>query len=94
MKRFIGQVGIREKLERRNLPRSGSNRGYDPKQIFECFWQGIRTLDIRYIPCDRLRYDQVSVHIRMGKHALSEYLQPICGKFSQGLNFVGPGLKT
>ncbi|UII25322.1 hypothetical protein LVD15_18715 [Fulvivirga maritima] len=59
MKRFIDQVGIREKLAELALPSPGSNRGYDPKQIVESFWLSIWTGASRYIHCDWLRYDTV-----------------------------------
>ena len=41
MKRFVDQVGIREKLDQLNLPQPRSNRGYDPKKIIESFWLSI-----------------------------------------------------
>jgi len=35
MKRFVDQVGIREKLDSLLLPEPESNCGYDPKQVIE-----------------------------------------------------------
>lgn len=87
MKRFIDQVGIREKLEALNLPQPGSNRGYDPKQIVESFWLGIWTGASRFIHCDWLRYDQV-LHSIFGWDTMpsqSTYSR-FFGKFSQSLN--------
>ena len=59
MKRFVDQIGIREKLDSLSLPQPGSNRGYDPKQIIETFWLSIWTGASRFIHCDWLRYDKV-----------------------------------
>ena len=87
MKRFVDQVGIREKLETLNLPQPGSNRGYDPKQIVESFWLGIWTGASRYIHCDWLRYDQVLQSI-FGWDTMpsqSTYSR-FFGRFSQSLN--------
>jgi hypothetical protein len=87
MKRFIDQVGIREKLDTLNLPQPGSNRGYDPKQIVESFWLGIWTGASRYIHCDWLRYDQVLQSIfgwdmMPSQSTYSRFF----GKFSQSIN--------
>lgn len=41
MKRFVDQVGIRVFLRDLDLPRPGSNRGYDPAEIVEFFWLSI-----------------------------------------------------
>lgn len=87
MKRFIDQIGIREKLEDLNLPSPGSNRGYDPKQIVESFWLSIWTGASRYIHCDWLRNDEVlqSIFGWSSMPSQSTYSR-FFGKFSQGLN--------
>ncbi|UII29240.1 IS1380 family transposase [Fulvivirga maritima] len=87
MKRFIDQVGIREKLAELALPSPGSNRGYDPKQIVESFWLSIWTGASRYIHCDWLRYDTVlqSIFGWDGMPSQSTYSR-FFGKFSQSLN--------
>ena len=87
MKRFVDQVGIREKLDSLSLPQPGSNRGYDPKQVIECFWLSIWTGASRYIHCDWLRYDKVlrSIFGWQSMPSQSTYSR-FFGKFSQGLN--------
>ena len=95
MKRFVDQVGIRAKLDRLSLPEPGSNRGYDPKQVIECFWLSIWTGASRYIHCDWLRYDKVlqSIFGWQRMPSQSTYSR-FFGKFSQGLNTeVFPGLQ-
>lgn len=87
MKRFIGQVGIGEKLAELALPQPGSNRCYDPGQVIESFWLSIWSNASRYIHCDWLRYDQVLQSI-FGWDCMpgqSTYCR-IFGKFSQKLN--------
>lgn len=87
MKRFIDQTGIRDYLESLDLPRPGSNRGYDPKQIIESFWLGIWTGASRYIHCDWLRYDK-TLHDIFGWNEMpsqSTYSR-FFGKFSQKRN--------
>lgn len=87
MKRFIDQVGIRSKLKSLPLPEPGSNRGYDPKQVIECFWLSIWTGASRYIHCDWLRYDKVlqSIFGWQSMPSQSTYSR-FFSKFSQGLN--------
>ena len=96
MKRFIDQIGIREKLAGLSLPMPGSNRGYDPGQIIESFWLSIWTGAGRYIHCDRLRYDKVLQSIFGWKSmppSQSTYSR-FWGKFSQQLNTeVSPELQ-
>lgn len=95
MKRFVDQVGIRAQLDRLSLPEPGSNRGYDPKQVIECFWLSIWTGASRYIHCDWLRYDKVlqSIFGWQRMPSQSTYSR-FFGKFSQGLNTeVFPGLQ-
>jgi hypothetical protein len=41
IKRFLDQVGIREKLRTLDLPEPGSNRGYTSEQIIESFWLNV-----------------------------------------------------
>ena len=59
MKRFLDQVGIREKLSALDLPEPGSNRGYSSEQIIESFWLNVWTGASRYVHCNWLREDQV-----------------------------------
>ena len=58
MKRFVEQLGIREKLEELPLPKRGSNRSYQARQVIESFWLSIWTGASRYIHADWLRYDK------------------------------------
>jgi len=87
MKRFVDQVGIREKLNTLPLPQPGSNRGYDPRHIIECFWLSIWTGASRYIHCDWLRYDKVlqSIFGWQNMPSQSTYSR-FFGKFSQSMN--------
>ena len=59
MKRFLDQVGIREKLGSLDLPSPGSNRGYRSEQIIESFWLNVWTGASRYVHCNWLREDAV-----------------------------------
>jgi hypothetical protein len=59
MKKFMDKLGIADVLDSLDLPLSGSNRGYDPKDIIQSFWLSIWTGASRYIHCDWLRYDHV-----------------------------------
>jgi hypothetical protein len=59
MNKFMDKFGIEDVLDSLDLPLSGSNRGYDPKNIIQSFWLSIWTEASRYIHCDWLRYDHV-----------------------------------
>jgi hypothetical protein len=87
MKRFVDQLGIREKLTELSLPPRGSNRSYSPVQIIETFWLSIWTGATRYIHADWLRYDKTLQSIfgwdRMPSQ--STYSR-FFGKFSQKRN--------
>ena len=41
MKDMLDSIGIKEFMPTLDLPEPGSNRGYDPIQIIECFWTSI-----------------------------------------------------
>jgi hypothetical protein len=41
MKDMMDSIGIKAFMSGLDLPRNGSNRGYDPLQIIECFWTSI-----------------------------------------------------
>lgn len=87
MKRFIDQTGIRDFLDKLDLPQPGSNRGYSPVHIIESFWLGIWTGASRYIHCDWLRYDRI-LHSIFGWEQMpsqSTYSR-FFGKFSQKRN--------
>ena len=87
MKRFIDQVGIREKLSALPLPQPRSNDGYAPEQIVESFWLSIWTGASRYVHCDWLRYDQVLQSIFGWDYMPSQSTYSrFFGKFSQKLN--------
>lgn len=95
MKRFVDQVGIREFLQDLDLPRPGSNRGYDPAEIVESFWLSIWTGASRYIHCDWLRYDRTLQDIfGFDQMPSQSTYSRFFGKFSQSRNTeVFPGLQ-
>lgn len=87
MKRFIDQTGIREELNRLDLPQPKSNAGYKPEQIAEAFWLSIWTGASRYIHCDWLRYDTVLQEIFAWERMPSQSTYSrFFGKFSQKRN--------
>jgi hypothetical protein len=59
LKRLLDKTGIYDGLTKLDLPVSGSNRGYDARDIVMSFWLGIWTGASRYIHCDWVRYDKV-----------------------------------
>ncbi|SFG25447.1 Transposase DDE domain-containing protein [Salegentibacter agarivorans] len=87
MKRFVDQTGIRDYLQKLDLPQPGSNRGYCPEHIIESFWLGIWTGASRYIHCDWLRYDQ-TLHAIFGwdKMPSQSTYSRFFGKFNQARN--------
>jgi len=87
MKRFIDQTQIREYLTELDLPKPGSNRGYQPEHIVESFWLGIWTGASRYIHCDWLRYDKTLQSIFGWEEMPSQSTYSrFFGKFSQKRN--------
>lgn len=87
MKRFLDQVGIREKLGTLDLPSPGSNRGYSSERIVESFWLNIWTGASRYVHCNWLREDAV-IQDTFGFKSMpsqSTYSR-FFGKFSQARN--------
>ena len=87
MKRFLDQVGIREKLGTLDLPSPGSNRAYSSEQIIESFWLNIWTGASRYVHCHWLREDAVIQDIFGFKSMPSQSTYSrFFGKFSQACN--------
>lgn len=87
MKRFLDQVGIREKLGSLDLPSPGSNRGYRSEQIIESFWLNVWTGASRYVHCNWLREDAVIQDIFGFKSMPSQSTYSrFFGKFSQARN--------
>ena len=75
IKRFLDQVGIREKLGTFDLPSPGSNRANSSEQIIESFWLNIWTGASRYVHCNWLREDAVIQDIfGLQVHAFSEHI--------------------
>jgi hypothetical protein len=59
MKDLVDKTEIKEYLSGLNLPVPGSNRGYSPVQIIECFWVSIWAGAGRFSHSAMLRYDKV-----------------------------------
>ena len=72
MKDLVDSIGIKEFMGGLNLPQSGSNRGYDPMQIIECFWTSIWIGAGRFSHSAYLRYDKVLQEIFGWKQAPSQ----------------------
>lgn len=72
MKDMIDNIGIKEFMRGLDLPEKGSNRGYDPLQIIECFWTSIWMGAGRFSHSAYLRYDKVLQEIFGWKQAPSQ----------------------
>lgn len=72
MKDLMEQTGIKEFLSALDLPQPGSNRGYSPEQIIECFWVSIWAGAGRFSHSAMLRYDGVLREIFGWKQAPSQ----------------------
>ena len=59
MKDMLDTTKIKEQLNTLPLPEKGSNRGYDPSQILECFWTSVWIGAGRFSHSAYLRYDDV-----------------------------------
>jgi Transposase DDE domain group 1 len=59
MKDFVENTGIKTQLNTLDLPRPGSNRGYNPIDIIESFWVSIWIGASRFTHSSWLRYDTV-----------------------------------
>lgn len=59
MKELVDKTGIKEFLGQVDLPQPGSNRGYSPVQVVECFWVSIWAGAGRFSHSAMLRYDKV-----------------------------------
>ena len=59
MKDLLEASKIKEQLATLPLPEKGSNRGYDPTQILECFWTSVWIGAGRFSHSAYLRYDDV-----------------------------------
>jgi hypothetical protein len=59
MKDMLDNIGIKEFMSDLDLPEKGSNRGYEPIQIIECFWTSIWIGAGRFSHSAYLRYDKV-----------------------------------
>ena len=72
MKDFVDQTGITTFLRKLDLPRPGSNRGYDPIDIVESFWTSIWIGASRFTHSSWLRYDTVLKEIFNWKEVPSQ----------------------
>lgn len=72
MKDMIESIGVKEYMAGLDLPEKGSNRGYDPIQIIECFWTSIWIGAGRFSHSAYLRYDKVLQEIFGWKQAPSQ----------------------
>lgn len=72
MKDLLDASGMRDKLSELPLPEKGSNRGYDPVQIMECFWVSIWIGAGRFSHSAYLRFDDVLKQIFQWKQAPSQ----------------------
>ena len=59
MKDIPNNLELKEFMSSLDLPEKGSNRGYNPIQIMECFWTSIWIGAGRGSHSDYLRYDKV-----------------------------------
>ncbi|HWY33145.1 MAG TPA: IS1380 family transposase [Nitrosopumilaceae archaeon] len=72
MKDMLDNIGIKEFMSGLDLPEKGSNRGYEPIQIMECFWTSIWIGAGRFSHSAYLRYDKVLQEIFGWKQAPSQ----------------------
>ena len=72
MKDLLDASGMKDKLSELPLPEKGSNRGYDPVQIMECFWVSIWIGAGRFSHSSYLRFDDVLKQIFQWKQAPSQ----------------------
>ncbi|MCC6182324.1 MAG: transposase [Bacteroidia bacterium] len=72
MKDMLDASKIKEELSKLPLPDKGSNRGYEPTQILECFWTSIWLGAGRFSHSAYLRYDDVLKQIFEWKQAPSQ----------------------
>jgi hypothetical protein len=72
MKDMLDNIGIKEFMSELDLPEKGSNRGYEPIQIMECFWTSIWIGAGRFSHSAYLRYDKVLQEIFGWKQAPSQ----------------------
>ena len=72
MKDMLDGIGIKEFMDKLDLPEKGSNRGYEPTQIIECFWTSIWIGAGRFSHSAYLRYDKVLHEIFGWKQAPSQ----------------------
>lgn len=72
MKDLVDRTGIMDFLSELDLPQPGSNRGYSPHQIIECFWVSIWAGAGRFSHSALLRYDKVLQQIFGWKDAPSQ----------------------
>ncbi len=69
---MLDSIGIKEFMNTLDLPEKGSNRGYEPIQIIECFWTSIWIGAGRFSHSAYLRYDKVLQEIFGWKQAPSQ----------------------
>lgn len=72
MKDMLDSIGIKEFMSSLALPEKGSNRGYEPLQILECFWTSIWIGAGRFSHSAYLRYDKVLQEIFGWRQAPSQ----------------------
>jgi hypothetical protein len=72
MKDMLDSIGIKDLMAGLDLPEKGSNRGYEPIQIMECFWTSIWIGAGRFSHSAYLRYDKVLQELFGWKQAPSQ----------------------
>ena len=72
MKDLLTSTKIKQELSLLPLPDKGSNRGYEPIQILECFWTSVWIGVGRFSHSAYLRYDEVLKQIFDWKQAPSQ----------------------
>jgi len=72
MKKVLDKTGIKGKMQDLDLPKPGSNRGFNPEEIMEAFWVSIWCGASRFAHSDYLRYDKTLTQIFGWKQAPSQ----------------------
>jgi hypothetical protein len=76
MKDMLDDSVIKEFMSKLDLPEKGSNRGYEPIQIIECFWTSIWIGAVSFSHSAYLRYDKVVAgNIRMATSHFAKHVQ-------------------
>jgi hypothetical protein len=78
MKSFADQTGIKAYLDPLDLPKPGSNRGYDPIDIIESFWVSVWIGASRFTHSSWLKIRQgIKGDLLVERSPLAEHLQPV-----------------